>query len=137
MPDNEINATEAAAEFAKQNGIDLAQVTGTGQGGRIGMPDVQAFMSENEESSEESDGADADTQESESDGGDDADTQDDADAGDSGEESNDEPSEGAPVVKKGTALMKFRHNEHNCNVGDVFEGSKEDAKELRKKGLIK
>lgn len=36
--------SEAAAEFAKENGVDLAVVTGTGKDGRITKPDIQAVI---------------------------------------------------------------------------------------------
>lgn len=36
--------SEAAAEFAKENGVDLAEVTGTGKDGRITKPDIQAVI---------------------------------------------------------------------------------------------
>jgi pyruvate dehydrogenase E2 component (dihydrolipoamide acetyltransferase) len=42
MPD--IDATEAAVEFAVEHGIDLAGVTGSGAGGRITKGDVEAVV---------------------------------------------------------------------------------------------
>ncbi|MCS7285901.1 MAG: dihydrolipoamide acetyltransferase family protein [Anaerolineae bacterium] len=43
-PPKEILATPAAKRLAKEHGIDLAQVTGTGPGGRITEKDVMAFI---------------------------------------------------------------------------------------------
>jgi pyruvate/2-oxoglutarate dehydrogenase complex dihydrolipoamide acyltransferase (E2) component len=40
----EIDATEAAAGLARDHGIDLATVKGTGKGGRITEPDVQKVV---------------------------------------------------------------------------------------------
>lgn len=42
--DDDINATDAAFTYAQENGIDLKAVTGTGKDGRIGKPDVDAFI---------------------------------------------------------------------------------------------
>jgi len=42
--DTVIDATEAAAKLAQEKGVDLALVTGTGANGRIGKPDVEAFL---------------------------------------------------------------------------------------------
>lgn len=36
--------SEAAAEFAKENGVDISEVTGTGKDGRITKPDIQAVI---------------------------------------------------------------------------------------------
>ena len=41
---NQVDATDAAAALAEENGIDLATVSGTGANGRIGKPDVQAAI---------------------------------------------------------------------------------------------
>lgn len=41
---DEINATEAAAEYAKENGVNLAEVKGTGADGRITKSDVQDYV---------------------------------------------------------------------------------------------
>lgn len=38
------NATDAARALAEVEGVDLAQVTGTGDGGRITKGDVEAFL---------------------------------------------------------------------------------------------
>lgn len=38
------NATDAAKELAKENGIDLATITGTGKDGVITKPDVEAAI---------------------------------------------------------------------------------------------
>lgn len=43
-PAKEILATPAAKRLAKEHGIDLSQVTGTGPGGRITEKDVMAFI---------------------------------------------------------------------------------------------
>ena len=40
------SATDAAIKLAEENGVDLAQVTGTGADGRITQPDVQKFIDE-------------------------------------------------------------------------------------------
>lgn len=39
--DDGIDATDGAREYAKENNVDLSQVTGTGDGGRITKPDVE------------------------------------------------------------------------------------------------
>lgn len=39
-----VNATEAARAFAEEYGIDLANVTGTGAGGRITKGDLEAMI---------------------------------------------------------------------------------------------
>lgn len=41
---DEINATDAALKLAKVQGIDLAQVNGTGADGRVTKPDVEAYL---------------------------------------------------------------------------------------------
>jgi len=38
-----VNATDAARTYAAEKGIDLTQVTGTGQNGAITKPDVEAY----------------------------------------------------------------------------------------------
>jgi len=43
-PAKEILATPAAKRLAKEHGIDLSQITGTGPGGRITEKDVMAFI---------------------------------------------------------------------------------------------
>lgn len=162
--DQEVNATEAAIEFAKEQGVDITLITGTGKDGRIGQPDVQKFIDSQKEengSEEESDGSDANTQESTSDGDDEPAADTESDEADEEDESDDEDTQGGadqesdsdeaegesddePVVepkkakkaKAGTALKNFKHNGDRYKVGDAFEGSKDDAKELRKKGLI-
>ena len=40
----EIDATDSAKALAKENGIDLSSVKGSGDGGRITKPDVQAVV---------------------------------------------------------------------------------------------
>lgn len=42
--DDEPLVSEAVAEFAKDNDVDLLQVTGTGKDGRIKKSDVEAFI---------------------------------------------------------------------------------------------
>ena len=39
-----VEATDAAAKLAKENGIDLATVTGTGAGGKVIKSDVEALI---------------------------------------------------------------------------------------------
>lgn len=39
-----IDATEAAARLAEENGIDLGEVKGSGVGGRIIIGDVEALL---------------------------------------------------------------------------------------------
>lgn len=39
-----INATESAVKLAEEYGIDLSQVTGTGQDGRITKADVEGLI---------------------------------------------------------------------------------------------
>lgn len=125
--DNEVNATEAAIELAKEHEIDLAQVEGTGKEGRIGVPDVQKVIDAKAD--------DADDAADESDEDEDADTQD-ADEADDADEAEDTPATPQqPVVKKGCATSNFKHNGEAFAIGDKYDGK--DAKELRKKGLIK
>lgn len=42
--DDEPKASEAVAEFAKEHGVDIEQVEGTGKDGRIKKSDVEAFL---------------------------------------------------------------------------------------------
>lgn len=44
--DGDADATEAAAKLAKENDVDLAEVTGTGADGRVTKDDVQAFIND-------------------------------------------------------------------------------------------
>ncbi len=55
FPWNEIDATEAAVELAEELGVDLSEVEGSGAEGRITKPDVEAFLEEVPEESEEDD----------------------------------------------------------------------------------
>lgn len=41
----DINATDAARRLADEEGVDLAEVSGSGSGGQITKPDVEAAMS--------------------------------------------------------------------------------------------
>lgn len=40
----EVVATRTAINFAKEHGIDLSQVKGSGKNGKIMMPDVKAYL---------------------------------------------------------------------------------------------
>jgi pyruvate/2-oxoglutarate dehydrogenase complex dihydrolipoamide acyltransferase (E2) component len=40
--------TESAAEYARENNVDLSQVQGTGAGGRVTRPDVEKYVRENQ-----------------------------------------------------------------------------------------
>jgi len=42
--DDEPKASEAVLEFAKEHGVDIEQVVGTGKDGRIKKSDVEAFI---------------------------------------------------------------------------------------------
>lgn len=42
--DDEPKASEAVLEFAKEHGVDIEQVVGTGKDGRIKKSDVEAFL---------------------------------------------------------------------------------------------
>lgn len=42
--DDEPKASEAVLEFAKENGVDIDQVVGTGKDGRIKKSDVEAVI---------------------------------------------------------------------------------------------
>lgn len=42
-----VNATDGAVKFAAANGVDLTKVKGSGQNGRIGQPDVVAWLKDN------------------------------------------------------------------------------------------
>ena len=42
----EAEATDAAVKLAEENGVDLADVEGTGSGGRILLSDVQDYLDE-------------------------------------------------------------------------------------------
>lgn len=42
--DDEPKASEAVLEFAKEHGVDIEQVEGTGKDGRIKKSDVEAFI---------------------------------------------------------------------------------------------
>lgn len=42
--DEEPKVSEAVAEFAKEHGVDLDKVVGTGKDGRIKKSDVEAFI---------------------------------------------------------------------------------------------
>ncbi len=53
FPWNEIDATDAALELAEELGVDLSEVEGSGIDGRITKPDVEAFLVEEEDESEE------------------------------------------------------------------------------------
>jgi len=44
MESLEVDATSAAIKFAKEEGVDLALVIGTGSNGRVILPDVQNFL---------------------------------------------------------------------------------------------
>jgi pyruvate/2-oxoglutarate dehydrogenase complex dihydrolipoamide acyltransferase (E2) component len=48
-----INATVAALQLAEEAGIDIDTVTGTGEDGRIGKPDVQAAINALEDATAE------------------------------------------------------------------------------------
>jgi pyruvate/2-oxoglutarate dehydrogenase complex dihydrolipoamide acyltransferase (E2) component len=41
---DDVDATDAAAQLAKEAGIDLSTVKGSGEGGRITKPDVEAAI---------------------------------------------------------------------------------------------
>ena len=43
-PETRINASPVAKRMAKEQGVDLARVAGTGPGGRIGKDDVEAWL---------------------------------------------------------------------------------------------
>lgn len=43
---DEILISEAVAAFAKENGIDIKEVTGTGKDGRINKSDIEAAIKE-------------------------------------------------------------------------------------------
>lgn len=43
-PDEEPKASEAVLEFAKEHGVDIEKVVGTGKDGRIKKSDVEAFI---------------------------------------------------------------------------------------------
>ena len=42
--EDEVESTAGARELAEQHGIDLSEVTGTGSGGKVIKPDVEAFI---------------------------------------------------------------------------------------------
>lgn len=42
--DDELKVSEAVAEFAKEHGVDLEKVVGTGKDGRIKKSDVEAVI---------------------------------------------------------------------------------------------
>lgn len=44
LQDEEPKVSQAIAEFAKDNGVDIDQVVGTGKDGRIKKSDVEAFI---------------------------------------------------------------------------------------------
>lgn len=44
LTDDEPKASEAVLEFAKDNGVDIERVVGTGKDGRIKKSDVEAFI---------------------------------------------------------------------------------------------
>jgi pyruvate/2-oxoglutarate dehydrogenase complex dihydrolipoamide acyltransferase (E2) component len=44
----EVNATSGARELANSSGVDLAQVEGTGEDGRVTKADVEAYLAEQE-----------------------------------------------------------------------------------------
>lgn len=44
VEDDEPLISDAVAEFAKDNGVDLAKIVGTGKDGRIKKSDVEAFI---------------------------------------------------------------------------------------------
>lgn len=48
----EVDATDAARELAEENGVSLADVEGSGEGGRVTKGDVEAYLAENEDDSE-------------------------------------------------------------------------------------
>lgn len=50
---DEVDATEAAIELAEELGVDLSEVEGSGTDGRIMKPDVEAFLVNEEDESEE------------------------------------------------------------------------------------
>ncbi|MFD2724434.1 E3 binding domain-containing protein [Ignatzschineria indica] len=41
-----MNASQAARDFARENGVDLNEVIGTGSGGSITKPDVEKYLDE-------------------------------------------------------------------------------------------
>jgi len=43
-PASDVNATSGAADLASEEGVDLADVTGTGKDGRITKGDVEDFL---------------------------------------------------------------------------------------------
>ncbi|AXF51956.1 MAG: branched-chain alpha-keto acid dehydrogenase [Caudoviricetes sp.] len=43
-PKTELLISDAVAEFAKKNGIDVTKVTGTGKDGRINKSDIEAVI---------------------------------------------------------------------------------------------
>jgi pyruvate/2-oxoglutarate dehydrogenase complex dihydrolipoamide acyltransferase (E2) component len=45
-PADDVNATQGAVDLAAAEGVDLAQVTGTGDGGRITKADVEAHIAD-------------------------------------------------------------------------------------------
>ena len=47
--DDEVDATDAALKLAQENDIDLAQIEGTGSGGRVILSDVQSYLEEQQE----------------------------------------------------------------------------------------
>lgn len=47
------NATDGAVQLAEAEGVDLAEVTGTGSGGRITKGDVEAFLKSREDAGEQ------------------------------------------------------------------------------------
>jgi pyruvate/2-oxoglutarate dehydrogenase complex dihydrolipoamide acyltransferase (E2) component len=44
--ESEVDATPAAEELAEEEGVDLSEVEGTGAGGRVTKPDVEAAVEE-------------------------------------------------------------------------------------------
>lgn len=50
---DEIDATEGAVELADEEGVDLAEVEGTGKNGRVTKGDVEAFIAAHSDDSED------------------------------------------------------------------------------------
>ncbi|PWD85889.1 E3 binding domain-containing protein [Ignatzschineria cameli] len=44
-----MNATQAARDFARENGVDLNEITGTGSGGSITKPDVEKYLADKDQ----------------------------------------------------------------------------------------
>lgn len=48
----DVEATVAAMDLAEEHGVDLSQVSGTGEDGRITKPDVEAYIAESQDTTE-------------------------------------------------------------------------------------